>query len=97
MLSQFHSLCKVAICLILLLQDLLQQPVMLILNLEAARSGIKSKSIEEPKLLGDFPDEHGEVLNADTNLTELSNKNRLIFWLLSASCIPESNVITPYK
>ena len=76
-LSQLHSLLIVAIWLILFLQDLLQQPVMLILNLEATQRGIKSKSIQELKVLGDIPDKHGEELNAATDLTEFSDKNRL--------------------
>ncbi|CBI35900.3 unnamed protein product, partial [Vitis vinifera] len=60
--------------------DLLQQPVMLILNLEATQRGIKSKSIQELKVLGDFPDKHGEELNAATDLTEFSDKNRSVWY-----------------
>ena len=53
---------------------------MLILNLEATQRGIKFKSIQELKVLGDFPDKHGEELNAATDLTEVSDKNRSVWY-----------------
>ena len=53
---------------------------MLILNLEVTQRGIKFKSIQELKVLGDFPDKHGEELNAATDLTEFSDKNKSVWY-----------------
>ncbi|KAK9282811.1 hypothetical protein L1049_011033 [Liquidambar formosana] len=60
--------------------DLLQQPIILILNQEAARKGIKTQSIQGPKLLNDVSDKKEGILSTTFDMTQFGDMDRSVWY-----------------
>lgn len=62
-----------------MVQDVLQQPVMLILNEEAAREELRAESINFPKCLSGFPGQYIRILKIPFKPPKFTYKDLLVY------------------